>query len=120
VRGYPNEKVNPGHYETEEQAEAVARSLERHQHDVQPGIIGLGKAGEYIFLTTTTPPCGYRRVSLEQLLRYVVLSPRGSGYYLLLGVVVGDGAAAGAGVRFQVSILFFQTPSVSKTSIADQ
>jgi len=29
--------------------------------------------------------------------------------YLLLGVVVGDGVAAGAGVRFQVSILFFQT-----------
>jgi hypothetical protein len=36
------------------------------------------------------------------------LSPRGSGYYLLLGLVVGDGVAAGAGVRFHMSSRFFQ------------
>ena len=56
------------------------------------------------------------RVSVEQLLRYVVLSPRGSGYYLLLGVVVGDEVAAVSGVTFQVSIRVFQA-SPSRTRI---
>ena len=36
------------------------------------------------------------------------MSPRGSGYYLLLGLAVGDGVAAGAGVMFQVCSWSFQ------------
>ena len=47
------------------------------------------------------------------------LSPRGSGCYWLLGLAVGDGVAAGAGVVFQVSIRIFQV-SPSRMSIPDQ
>jgi hypothetical protein len=43
------------------------------------------------------------------------LSPRETVYYLLLGVVVGDGFA-GAGVMFQVNIRIFQV-SPSRTRI---
>ncbi len=42
---------------------------------------------------------------------------RGSGLYLLLGVVVGDGVAAGSGVMFEVSVGIFQS---SPSRITDQ
>jgi hypothetical protein len=42
--------------------------------------------------------------------------PIATGCYWLLGVAVGDGVVAGAGVTLLMSIRFFQTPS-SRTAI---
>jgi hypothetical protein len=39
---------------------------------------------------------------------------RGSEYYWLRGLAVGDGVASGAGVMFQVSIASLPLPSVKK------
>jgi hypothetical protein len=51
------------------------------------------------------------------------MSPRGSGYYLLLGVVVGDGVAVpvagGAGVLLKVNMQIFQA-SPPRIWTADQ
>ena len=69
--------------------------------------------GEHPSWSAMSPRVKPRAEGLSEPRVLTNLSPRGSGCYWLLGVVVGDGVAAGAGVWLKADFQIFQ-PSLPR------